>query len=532
VLQAVGPALGVVSGHSAGYTSWPLSALLALLPVIVAVAFVGSRRPGAAAALVMVFAAVAVGRAVSDVQLAVDAVTTSRPDLVVVPDALSTSPSIGLWLLFAGYILAVVAGVLALREQPPGDEDPRRGLVVAAAVFGVLVAVGVVMAPFGSSNPLLPANSVFDAPAIALVGGLLIALAMPVAATVAASSGDADTTRGGLVGVGLAAVVVLLPPAVAGYVVTDLHATAGPYVALVGVVLLWWSAFVSVGRREQSLDDVDLPGRGKLHVVTGVFGLLAAVSAVLAVSLPLLSLPDGSQSPSNFAIRVLAPAGVLTGVLAVGLLVPRWAAVVRPAFVVASVGIPLAVASAFDAVLSATRISSIVPGGASAVPGPGVWVGALAVLLTLVAAVTATLAGALEREDVDLSELVVRPAVAVPTGIGVLLVILAFGFPAVTGPDYSSAGLWSFRFASTGLLLGLVAVVVAGVLAVRSRPSRAAALLFGSAALLALRALEYPLTADRVPGSTPALGTWMSVLCAVILIVAGAVSLVSKPTRD
>jgi hypothetical protein len=523
VLQIVGLVMGVVDAP-AGYTSWPLAAVLALLPPILAAIFVGNRRPAAASALLVVFAAVSVGRAVAAVQLAADASRVSRPDLVVVSGTVPPSASIGLWLLILGFVVTVVAGVLARDRDRPADEEPRRGLVVGAAGLGLLVAVGLVMAPFSSTDPLLPADGVFDSPTLALVGGLLVALAMPVAAAVAASSGDADTVRGGIVGVALAALVVGLPPAVAGYVIPVLHPSAGPWITLVGIALLVPFAFVSVGRQEPSLDeDVDLPSRRNLHLVAGIVGLVAAMSGLIAVALQLLSLPDGAAVPENYGIRLLLPASVLVGVLAGGLLVPGWAARLRPAFSVACAGIALAVASGFDTVLSATGVIT-----SKATPGPGVWFGALALLLVLVAVIVATLAGALEREDVDLSELEGRPVLGwLALGVA-LLAIGAFGFPTVTGPDYESAGLWTFRIASTGSVVALVAVIVAAALAVRSRPARGAALLFGAAGVAVVRALEFVVAGGRVAGSSPALGTWLAIGCAVVLVVAGVLAMSGK----
>ncbi|MFC0544448.1 hypothetical protein [Kutzneria chonburiensis] len=523
VLQVAGLVIGVVDAP-AGYVSWPLAALLALLPPIGALIFVGSRRPAGASALLVVFAAVSAGRAIADVQLAVDASRVSRPDLVAVDGTVPPGPGIGLWLLILGFAAMVVAGVLARDRGRSEDEEPRRGLVVGAAGLGLLIAVGLVMAPFSSSNPLLPADGVFDSPVLALVGGLLVALVMPVAAAVATTSGDADTVRGGIAGIGLAALAVALPPAVAGYVVDELHPTIGPWLALAGIALLVPFAFVSVGRREQSLDrDIDLPGRGNLHLGAGIVGLVAAVAGLIAVALPLLSLPDGAAVPENYAIRLLTPASILVGLLAIGLLVPAWAALVRPAFTVACAGIPLAVASGFDAVLSATGVIT-----SKATPGAGVWFGALAVLLALVAVVIATLAGALEREDVDLSELAARPVLGWVAGLAALLAVGAFGFPAVTGPDYESAGLWTFRIASVGSVVALLAVIVAAALAARSRPVRGAALLFGAALVAVVRALEFVFTGGRVVGSVPSLGTWLAVACAVVLVAGGVLALSKK----
>jgi hypothetical protein len=174
-------------------------------------------------------------------------------------------------------------------------------------------------------------------------------------------------------------------------------------------------------------------------------------------------------------------------------------------------------------VLSATGVIT-----SKATPGAGVWFGALAVLLALVAVIIATLAGALEREDVDLSELEARPVIGWIAGLAALLAVGAFGFPAVTGPDYESTGLWTFRIGSTGSVVALLAVIVAAALAARSRPSRAAALLFGAAGLAVVRALEFVFTGGRVAGASPALGTWLAIGCAVVLIVGAVLAMSGK----
>jgi hypothetical protein len=141
--------------------------------------------------------------------------------------------------------------------------------------------------------------------------------------------------------------------------------------------------------------------------------------------------------------------------------------------------------------------------------------------------IIATLAGALEREDVDLSELAARPVLGWVAAAASLLAIGAFGFPAVTGPEYESAGLWTFRIASTGAVVAVLAVIAAAALAARSRPSRGAALLFGAAGVAAVRALEFVFTGARAAGSAPSLGTWLAVACALILVVGGVLAVLS-----
>ena len=511
VLQIVGLVVGVVDAP-AGYTSWPLAAVLALLPPIAAAIFVGNRRPAAAGALLMVFAAVSVGRAIAAVQLAVDASRVSRPDLVAVDGTVPPNASFGLWLLIVGFVVTVVAGVLARDRDRPTDEEPRRGLVVGVAGLGLLIAVGLVMAPFASDNPLLPADGVFDSPALALVGGLLVALAMPVGAAVAASSGDADTVRGGIrrrrtgrAGRGAAAGRRRLRAAGAAPVRRAVDHPGRRRAA--GAVRL---RLAGAAGAAPSTTTSTCPARGNLHLVgrhrrpargrrrAGRRGAAAAVPAGRVPRCRRTTRSGCSRRPACWSACSPSGCWCRPG--------PPWS---RPAFTVACAGIALAVASGFDNVLSATGVIT-----SKATPGAGVWFGALAVLLALVAVIIATLAGALEREDVDLSELEGRPVLGWLAGLAALLALGAFGFPAVTGPDYESAGLWTFRIASTGSVVALLAVIVAAALAARSRPSRAAALLFGAAGVAVVRALEFVFTGSRAAGSAPSLGTWLAIACA------------------
>ena len=77
----------------------------------------------------------------------------------------------------------------------------------------------------------------------------------------------------------------------------------------------------------------------------------------------------------------------------------------------------------------------------------------------------------------------------------------------ITAPGFVAPGIWTeFRFASWGLLIALVVVVAAGALATVARPARAAALLFGAAAVVGLHALEFPMTSDRTSGRRRRLG--------------------------
>ncbi|MFC7617827.1 hypothetical protein ACFQV2_34900 [Actinokineospora soli] len=150
-------------------------------------------------------------------------------------------------------------------------------------------------------------------------------------------------------------------------------------------------------------------------------------------------------------------------------------------------------------------------------------------MLACATAVTAAVAGGAERDDVDLTERRYPLPVAAAAAVGALLAVGAWGLPVLTAPDLVAPGVWSgFRFASWGLLLGLGAVVAAAALAPASRPERGAALLLGAAALLGVRALEYPLTAARAAEGAPGQGLWLALAALAAFVVAAATAVSAR----
>ncbi|MEO6091177.1 MAG: hypothetical protein ABIQ18_49560, partial [Umezawaea sp.] len=253
----------------------------------------------------------------------------------------------------------------------------------------------------------------------------------------------------------------------------------------------------------------------RLHLTAGVLGLVAAASALGGVLGAQLIVPDGLPLPVGYAERLLWPALIVVAVLSATLIGNQAAA--RPAFIVALATLPLAAGAALDAVFAATQIGSVKPGG-------GVWFTVLAVVVAIAAAVTAALAGALEREEVEqVKSQAPMPLVAVVL-IGGLLALGAFALPVLRAPDFTPVGVLDFRVGSWGLLAGLLAVVAAAGLALVARPSRAASLLLGAALVMAVRALEYPLTSARVAQAAPGPGLWLAVGAVVALLVGTALS--------
>jgi hypothetical protein len=543
VALAVGPLLPVVSPPtSPGFTSGPLLFITGLLPVAVAVAFALRGRTLATGGALIVAALFAPGRAFADAQLAADSSQAARPELVT-PNLLTVlHGSIGLWLLVAGHLLTLIAGVLAIgyggqaeREPEPAfvqsadeaDEyapprpNSRQGPIFLGLALGILTAVGLLAAPFASADPSLVAHDVLDSAPWALAGGVLIALAVPVASTIAMAAIDPVAVRGWLFAAAAVALAVALPSVLSGLLVDGLNPSAGPYVAVLGALCLIGMALPNrnatspVGEADET--ELVLPGQHRLHRVAGVAGLVAGLAALLGAFTPLYVLPADIPPAESFAGRPLIPAGLLIGLLGAAMFVPRWAASVRPVLAVAWTAVVVAGLDAVDTTLTATQITGVGVGFGS-------WVTVVAIVAALVAACCAGIAGGVERDDVDLTE--VRPrftAALGPVAAGALLAIGAFGLPVLRAPDLVEPGLWSnFRIESWGLLIGLIAVLAAVVLAPFCRPARGAALLAGAAGVLLVRTLEMPLTSARAAGSSAGPGVWLALAGLVAMIVGAA----------
>ncbi len=536
VLLAVGPLLPVVSpAMPPGFAAGPLMSVLGLLPVGVALVLAGRGSVPAARGALLAAALFAPGRAIADAQLAVGGSVAARPELVMPTALLRLHGATGLWLLLAGEVLVLAGGLLAIGT---GDTDPAaresgrtsgryQGPVLIALGLGVVVALGLMAAPFTASNPFVLAKGVLDAPIMAMAGGLLIAVAAPLAATIAVTSADPVAARGWLLGGQAVVLAIALPRVVSGLAVAGLHPNWGPYVAVVAAALLVALALYTervirpapdddTGTAEPA--DFQLPGQSRLHVATGVLGLVAAGAALVGADTNLYVLSADLPRNTDVAGRLLVPAAVLIGVCAVGMLVPRWAFVVRPAFAVAWVSVLLAGFGAVDTAMTATQIDGVRI-------GVGAWATGLAMVTALAAACTAGLAGGVERDDVDLTELSWRPQVLAPAVAAAALAVGAFGLPVLQAGGYHPPGIWSdFRFASWGLVFSLVAVLAAAVLAPICRPARAVGLLLGAAALVLVRLLSLPLDRSMAPGAGAGPGLLIAVACLVALLVAAGMA--------
>ena len=515
----VGPLLGVVDGAEPAYTSWPLLAVLALLPPAVAGVLLQRGRPFVAAAVLAAVGAFALGRLLGDVQIAVDALSVGRPELFrpATLDPLGAAP--GLWLLVLGHLLTLAAGVMAAgRAGVPADESEQheKNHVLLFLAVAALATVGLLGDTYSSSDAYLLARSPWDLPLIGLVGGFAIAAAPLVAAAFGGSSPDSDTRRGNQLGVAFGIAAVATPPLVAAVAADGLGVTWGPIVALVAAVVLVAMFFLlNEGEEKEETAEVALPTLNKMHAAVGAFAVLAAAAVLAGAAAPQLVVLVG-ETPEFFAARLIWPAGVALGVLGLLMFARGVAGAVRPALVMAIYAVSLASTASVQAVLAASE-------SRLAQPGAGFWLlTAAAAPLGVIAAVCAAVAGAVERENAEPRK---RQELPMAELGAVLLAGLfaagAFALPAMRGTDYTAPSIIAGDLVESGPLLGsLLVLIIALAVAVRSRPERGAGLLAGAALVAGVRALELPLTGGRIEGVSAGPGTWLALACVVALVIA------------
>ncbi|MEU4449551.1 hypothetical protein AB0K14_17275 [Actinosynnema sp. NPDC050801] len=509
LLTAVAPAVGVVDGSAPpAFTAWPLLALLALLPAALAGFFLARGQELTAAAALIAPAVFAVGRLLNDLQLLVDPVDASRPELFRPATLDAPTPTAGGWLLLAGHVLLIAAGALATLGAEP-DVRSERASFVLPATAGIVAGIGLFTAPFGSTDALIPARGPFESPTLPMLGGLVLTLAAPALAVLAASATTDEARKGGLLGLAAVLFSFALPPVVTALVVDGVDLAVGPFLVLAAAVALAWPRRVG---KDVAEHDLELPGQRRLHVIAAALGLVAAAAAAIGASTDQLVLPAGFPAPTAYAARLLWPAAIATAVLAAALLAK---AAARPAFTVVTATMPLAAAGALDAVFAATQVNAIQP-------GPGVWFTAGSVAAAAAAAVTAALAGAVERDEVGVTAAEPPLPLVAVTLIAALLAVGAFALPVLRAPDLVPIGAFGLRVGSSGLLVALVAVVAAAAVALKARPGRGAALLLGAAVVTGVRALEYPLTAARAAEAAPGPGLWLATAATVAFLIAGA----------
>lgn len=531
--MGLAPLVGLVSPATPPtFLSWPLLFVLAALPPLLA--WVLRHRSSLAAAVLIGPAVLAPGRLIMDAQVLVDAGRAARPELLVPTSLVALKPSAGLALLLAGHVAALAAGVIVTvgrRRAEPHDpafdsgelRSPRRGLLALVLLVSVVAAVGLMLAWFGSTDPFLLPRPALDAPPLVLIGTLLMALAVPFVGGHAASSADPDCARGELWGLAAALLAVVTPSLVAAGVVDRLRFGSGAItVAVVAVVLLGLS--VPAGRAVQAppVQELELPAFHRLLTWSGALAIGAGVLAVLAVFTPRVEMPGALADPSAYPARMLIPGAVIMVLVGCALFVPGWAARVRPVAALGWVVLPLTAAPVLDGVFNAAQ-------AAGATAGIGAWSAGLALFVAVASGVAAAVAGAVERDDVDTTEIEWNRFAALPAGLAALAGVLAFSFPAVVAPRFTPAGLFTgFAMSSWSLVIGLLAVALTGAVAPRCRPSRGASMLAAAAVVLLVRALELPLTGGRIDGMVAATGTWAAVTGVLLFCVAAGTTVLQE----
>ncbi|MEU0794592.1 hypothetical protein ABZ342_31415 [Amycolatopsis sp. NPDC005961] len=530
-----------------GFGSWPWLALLALAPVLAAIWTAVAGKPALAKGLLLGLAALAPGRLVLDLEFAVNGPLTIRPELYL-PDRFVGGSAVGagFWLLLAGDLLTVGAGVAAWQANRQDDEPERRRWRLLVPLLAVAASVGLLTAPVGSDNGFLLARAAFEGPWPALGGYLLLAAALPLAAVLALASPSESTARGTLLGLTAGAFGVAVPPVLAGLLRDDLHVTWGPVVVLAATAITAGLAFTRLSETPKDTEsDVKVPGIFWWRLTTGVLGLATAVAALIGTFAPQVAVTavnPGAGAPTSAAAEsparwFLLAAALVVGVLALGTLIRKTAAGARSVLGVAWAGIVLAGTAVLNTALTATQAGNLagfggadLGGTSGAAPvftydlGAGAaWTFAALVLAVLVALAAAG-TGVVERED---AETATEPGknVLTPVVAGGVLAVAAFGLPVFSVPGYVAPGLWSnFDTPSWGLLTAVVVVVGAAALALRSRPKPAATLLAGAALLAALHAAELPLVGGSLGDASPSTGFWLALAAVAALLVAAGMS--------
>ncbi|WP_156935102.1 hypothetical protein [Pseudonocardia spinosispora] len=497
----IGPALQV----------WPLLAVLAALPVALAmVLLVAMRGRRPALALMLSFGAAAVGRVLLDVQLVLDPARAARVELVAPIGLGALHPGPGLLLGLLGQAFTAVAGLAAAREFSPlrpyrgprpravprqgGEPEPARTPASVALVgmgCAVLAGYGMLAAPFSSTDPYLVPRSVLDAPTLAAVGQFLLAASVLLAVLLAGSAPEPPVALGGLLGAALAVFGVVVPRVVVATAVPALQVSGGSILALLGAFgLVLLAIWVGVRGRRRRVEHGAVRRPPVPHpllarrwrLVSGSLAVLTAACVIAGVATDQLRLAPDLPRPEPASV----PLPVLTAVIVAGLGV---ASLFRPALrstlAVVLVAVPMAVSEPLRELLAVFSLDGVGP-------GPGFWLLVLTLPLTLATVVAALVSGGFERTEVDLSTARFDGPTTPAASAASVLTLPAFWLPLSDGTMWGSTGVVQPPFGLPGwaLLAAFGATFGAVLIGPRCRAGQAAALFGGVAVVLVLRLLR------------------------------------------
>ncbi len=552
---SAGPGTGAAQAVAApAFGVWPVLVVLAVTPAVLVVMLMLVRQRAAALALVAAVGAVAVGQVVLDLALALRPLVAARPELVAPAgiEALRGGPA-G-WLLVAGQLCTVLAGLLAAAEvgrcrgehglaAPPGAARMASLVPPVAIGIALVAAAGLLAAPFGTGLPFLAAHSVFDAPPAVAAGRLLLAAGIVLATALAASAPDHRVVAGGLVGVALGVLAVAVPPLVVAALAPGFRSTPGPMVAVLGafglaalarsVVRAAWAG----QPRDRSPERAPRPAAGIPRAVLaddyrrigGALCVLAggcAVAAFVADPVRLVEqLPGGAAQPRLPTEGLLLSTGLVLAAVGAVTAFSRIGRLVRPGLAVVALAMPMAAAEYVTAVLGVLELPGVDAGW-------GWWLAMAAVTAALAGAFACALAGGFERDEVDLTDSSFHGPTAAPAASAAVLAVAGFVLPLVDGAGRGVTGVFQapYGLPSWALLAAMATVVGVGLLGPRCRPERAAVLYTGACLVLVLRLARTVFGPRPLPSAGLAEGAVASALCLVLMLVAATVS-ASTATR-
>lgn len=552
-LLVSGSVMPVVVDGQPGFSSGPLLVSLVLVPFAGVALLLLTGRLALASGVLVGFAVPAPARMILDLQFLTDPWEATRPELYLPNDLVAHAPAPGVWFLLAGHAAMILAAVLVLRahRRQGWDVDReygsvaggirqwtaarrwrRRGLLGAMFVT-VLAVCGLLMAPYDSDDAYLFSTNAFDGPVLELGGCLLLACLVPLGtALLMTSMMGVDVIRGGLVGIAAGVLALAVPNVVAGIGMEVLEVSAGPVMVLVAAGALFVIAMTRPHAHDavssaQSDDfarvrEVPAPSVRRLEVVTGALATGTAVLAVVGAFTAQLSTTEQMSVPESPVRGLMVTAGLLVGVLGLAMFLPITASVVRPVLSVVWTSVLISGTAMLNTAITATNLPN------SLSTGPGVLWTWLAMCAAVLTACSSVFTGFVERENSESRSLVgawpvtrVGMTMLVPLAATALLTVGAFSWPVSVAAGYTEAGLWSnFSAPSWGLVLGLFTVLGALMLAPRSRPVYAAALLVGASCVLGLRAATLPIIRGDLEGVGAGAGFWLALAGIVVLTVA------------
>ncbi len=549
LLVAVSPALTVARAADSpgpiGAAALVATVAVCTVPLLAAIA-VFRRMWEWAGGLLAGAGLMSIGFVLLDTDLFRDAINANRFELFRPETAAALTPGPGAYCVLAGHALGVVAGVLgmvmlsraAMLDGYGQTDDPesagratavRAGAVASLGVAAAAVVVVVLLfrTAWNSVDPVIVAGPAIEAAWTALAAALALGAAVGIVVAAALASSAILVAGGAIVGAGCSLLGLFGSRFVAGVVDDRLESTPATTIAAVAALVLLIAgaglpALVAYRERRAQTRDADshrpvdlfagVPSVGRWHAIAGSAGIGTAVLVGVGALLPILSVPAGRAAPDVFATRVALVAAVVLLIASVWLLLSEFALTVRPAVGVLCGAVVMAAAAVLDATVEGQQVSDVGVGPGSILISIGVLAAASTGLLTWIA-------GSAEREDIDLSaEVDVDRRLLVAGSVAATVSVVALGVPLYSGPNASATSFalpWGWD--AWGQALFGVVVVMTVIVAARSRPARAAALVVGAAAGMGIYLASWPLTIGRIAGASVDFGVPIATLAVLLL---------------